>query len=589
MAAQNLSAKSRDKQLQKIRELWRRGGQQAAFTRCQDLLRNNPQHAPAHQVYAGFLRDRGEIQEASKHYNAACSLPDTTPQCYLDFAAFLTQLGQSANALEVLSVGFRKWPENVAMGRELGVALAGNDQHYQAMKTFEHCLALQPDDWICWNHLGCARTQNNHAEEALECFDKSLTLAARNPRSPASRDDIENIRLNKAGVLIQAGRTDAARELLNTVLAQNLESHKAWFTLANLTKCSPEQVEQMESCAAKARLSGNQDALRDLHFALGRSWDNAKDPEKAMAHFDAGNRIVRAGLDYDSDEVCTRVRRTPDYFPPEIFTGIETRSDRNSLNYRPIFIVGMPRCGSTLTEQILASHPQIVGAGEITTLPTIRKNLLGADFPGRPEHHALARDSEILGQIRETYLAEIDRIAQDLRPDPDPEKNRVLVVDKMLGNFSMIGMILQAIPEAQIIHCRRNRVDTCLSCYSKLFTSPVSYSYDQKELGEFYRAYEEQMDYWHSHVPASSLMESRYEDLIADTEGQARKLLEFVGVPWDPGVLDFYKQKRTVSTASMVQVRKPIYNSSVERWRPYREHLGPLLDALGIDPDRPDH
>ncbi|MEQ9566574.1 MAG: sulfotransferase, partial [Pseudomonadales bacterium] len=181
---------------------------------------------------------------------------------------------------------------------------------------------------------------------------------------------------------------------------------------------------------------------------------------------------------------------------------------------------------------------------------------------------------------RDSYLSEISRIVRDLRPDIDPKQGQILVIDKMLGNFDMIGLILQAIPEARIIHCQRNRIDTCISCYSMLFNSPVNYSYDQKELAEFYSAYEEQMRYWHAHVPPSTLIKSRYEEMVADTEVQARRLLEFVNVPWHPGVLDFYKQKRTVSTASMAQVRKPIYSSSVERWRPYEPYVQPMLNAF---------
>ncbi len=580
MAGKNLSTKSHDKRLEKIRKLWHSGDRQNAVNQCQDILRHNPQYAPAHLVYADFLSNNGNAQEAAKHYQAACSLSDTTAECFLGFAHFLKQAGQSQNAQEVLSVGFKKWPLNVQMARELGVVFAENDQHFHARQVFEHCLQLKPDDWICWNHLGCSYAQDNHAKKAIACFDKSLAFARKSPWDSPSKQDVENISINKASALIYAGETNTARQMFEAILAANPKSHRAWSDLSSLTKCTPKQIAEMEKHLQTAQLSGNQVALRDLHFALGRSWDKAKDPKKSMAHLDAGNKIVRSGLHYDSAEVCDRIRHTPEYFPPEIFSNLEVSENQRKLNYQPVFIVGMPRCGSTLTEQILASHPQIVGAGEITALPMIKKNLLGTDFPSRPEHRSLAHAPEILSQLRDSYLSEISRIVRDLRPDIDPKQGQILVIDKMLGNFDMIGLILQAIPEARIIHCQRNRIDTCISCYSMLFNSPVNYSYDQKELAEFYSAYEEQMRYWHAHVPPSTLIKSRYEEMVADTEVQARRLLEFVNVPWHPGVLDFYKQKRTVSTASMAQVRKPIYSSSVERWRPYEPYIQPMLNAF---------
>jgi len=579
MAEKNLSAKSRDKQLDKIRKLWLGGNRQNAVNQCQEVLRNNPQHAPAHLIYAGFLRDSSNTQEAAKHYQAACGLPETTPECFLGFADFLKQVGQPQNAQEVLSVGFKRWPQNIQMARELGVLLAENNLHLQAKQTFEHCLQLQPNDWISWNHLGCCHAEELHANEALDCFNKSLALATNFPRHPANTQDIENIKLNKASALIFSGDTDAARQILESILAKNPESHRAWSNLSNLIKCSAEQIATMEKYVQKAQLSGDTAALRNLHFALGIAWGKVKDLKKSMAHLDAGNRIVRASLNYDSTEVCNRIRNIPDYFPPEIFDKFNKKEDQRKLKYQPVFIVGMPRCGSTLTEQILASHPQVIGAGEINVLRTIKKELIGGDFPNLPEHHALARAPEILRKLRESYLKEIERIAHDLRPNIDTGQGQILVVDKMLGNFDMIGMILQAIPEALIIHCRRNRIDTCISCYSMLFKS-VSCSYDQKELAEFYNAYEYLMEYWHAHVPTTSLMESSYEEMVADPKGQAQKLLNFVNVPWDPCVLDFYKQKHVVSTSSMAQVRNPIYSTSVERWRQYEPYIQPMLNAF---------
>ncbi|MFV1850168.1 MAG: sulfotransferase [Thalassospira sp.] len=523
----------------------------------------------------------GNVAAAAQHYEASCSVPATTPDCFFAFAELLKKIGKPDLAEEVLNVGSKKWPDNALMLRELGVALAENDSHSQAMTAFDNYLKLEPEDWIGWNHLGCARAQNNHADQALACFDQSLLLIAKHNPKNATSKDVENVRLNKANAMIQAGKTFDARRTLEDVLKENPDSHRAWYELSNLVKCTPQQITRMESCLERVTSVGNQDAMRDLHFALGRAWDQANAPEKSIDHLNQGNKIVRTALTYNSQEVCGKVRHTPHFFPPSLFLNISKKASEKPTGFRPVFIVGMPRSGSTLTEQILSAHPDVIGAGELTTLPNICKTMLGSNFASCPEHMKIAASPETHEKIRNVYLAELKRIASDLRPDADIENGNIVVVDKMLGNFDMIGMIVQAIPEARIVHCRRNPIDTCLSCYSMLFRSPVNYSYNQTELAEFYKAYDDQMHYWHETIPSSVLMETKYEDMVADTEHQARKLLEFVDLPWDETVLNFHRNKRSVSTASMVQVRKPIYNSSVKRWKPYAPYIQPMLSVLG--------
>lgn len=581
MVDQQPLTKSLENQIENIWHLWKGGNKQLAVSLCQELLRQNPQNALAHRVYARFLDESGNHPAAAKHYETSCSVPSTNPDCFFAFAEFLKKIGKPHHAEEVLNVGSKKWPNNAVMLRELGVALSENDNHPQAIAAFENCLELEPEDWIGWNHLGCASAQNNHADQALECFDKSLSfLTKQNPKNSTYKD-IEDVRLNKANAMIQAGKTEDARKAVEDVLEANPDSHRAWYELSNLVKCTPAQITSMEASLERAKSIGNQDAMRDLHFALGRAWDNEKSPLKSIEHLNQGNKIVRAGLTYSSKEVCEKVRHTPDFFPPNLFLKVSRKATEKLSGFRPVFIVGMPRSGSTLTEQILSAHPDVIGAGELTTLPRICKMLLGNDFASRPEHMKIAASQEIHEKIRNTYLGELKRIAVDLCPDEDTEHRNVVVVDKMLGNFDMIGMIVQAMPEARIVHCRRDPIDTCLSCYSKLFRSPLNYSYDQTELAEFYKAYDDQMRYWHEIIPRSVLMENKYEDMVANTEQQAQRLLEFVKLPWNNTVLDFHKNNRPVSTASMVQVRKPIYSTSVKRWKPYAPYIQPMLKVLG--------
>jgi hypothetical protein len=233
----------------------------------------------------------------------------------------------------------------------------------------------------------------------------------------------------------------------------------------------------------------------------------------------------------------------------------------------PIFVLGMPRSGTTLIEQILASHPEIQGAGELRVLQRISDSL--GNYPD-----AVTRLTQPeLARLGVAYLAQIRPFAA----------GRAHVVDKMPANFLLVGLIHLILPNARIIHCRRNAVDTCLSCYTKLFGGEQTFAYDLRELGLFNRAYQKLMNHWGGLLPPDRFFEVDYEAVIENLEGEARRLTAFLGLPWDEACLTFYEAKRPVRTASVNQVRQPIYRSSVGRWKSYAAQLRPLLEALGID------
>ena len=238
----------------------------------------------------------------------------------------------------------------------------------------------------------------------------------------------------------------------------------------------------------------------------------------------------------------------------------------------------MPRCGSTLTEQILGSHPETLATGELRTFPKFKDRLFGTLFPSQPEDHDKIGNSTLLAELGKSYREEVVAMYP-----PTPATK--LIIDKMLGNFSWVGLILLSVPGAKIIHCRRNPVDTCLSCYSKRFANLQVYTCNQTELGEFYRAYEDLMTHWRAVLPKDRFIEINYEDLVTNIEPEARRLIDFLGLPWDDAMLDFHKTERSVRTASAAQVRQGLYQTSVERWKPYAPYIKPLLKALGIKPD----
>jgi hypothetical protein len=310
----------------------------------------------------------------------------------------------------------------------------------------------------------------------------------------------------------------------------------------------------------------------DLQFTLGKAHMDTGDAEKAFAHLDAGNRMKHATLAYDVREDAAQFAEIARSFGAG---RLDRFSEGGDLSDRPIFIVGMPRSGTTLVEQILASHPQVHGAGELTALEEIVIDRLGPSLsPIARAQRMAALTQDDLAAMGAAYVAKVAAMA--------PEGLRV--TDKMPANFRLAGLIRLMLPNARIIHCRRDPVDTCLSCYARKFSRGQPFAYDLRDLGLYYRAYEALMAHWRDLLPPERFAEVVYEEVVGDLEAQARRLIAFCGLEWDDACLTFHQTRRQVRTASVNQVRQPLYRTSIARWRAYERHLGPLLDALG---DRP--
>jgi hypothetical protein len=236
-----------------------------------------------------------------------------------------------------------------------------------------------------------------------------------------------------------------------------------------------------------------------------------------------------------------------------------------------VFVLGMPRSGTTLTEQIIASHPAVHGAGELRDLmEVVQGNTQAGHFQPFPENLATLTPDTLHAWGRD-YALRLSRRAPDA----------LRITDKMPANYLALGLIPLMLPNAKIIHVKRNPVDTCVSCFTRLFNRHQDATYELNELGRHYATYSRLMQHWRAVLPASSFMEVQYEDIVADMQGQARRLIDWVGLPWNNACLEFHKTERNIRTASVTQVRQPIYSSSVERWRHYEKYLGPLLDGLG--------
>ncbi len=303
-------------------------------------------------------------------------------------------------------------------------------------------------------------------------------------------------------------------------------------------------------------------------FALSKAFDDLGDYDRAFAHLLKGNSLKRREVKYDEPGYEQTFREIAEAFDAKLFERLANAGDPSSV---PIFVLGLPRSGTTLVEQILASHPQVYGAGELKNLHRIANSVPGPD--GRPVPYPACvslLDADALRRLGQAYLASL----------PSVPEGKTRITDKTPSKFAYVGLIRLILPNAKIIHTMRDSVDTCLSCFSKLFSSGQEFTYDLAELGCYYRWYHELMDHWRSMLPAGAMLDVAYEDIVEDLPRQARRLTDYCDLPWDDACLNFHETKRSISTASNVQVRRPLYRTSLGRWRRYESHLGPLLAEL---------
>lgn len=303
-----------------------------------------------------------------------------------------------------------------------------------------------------------------------------------------------------------------------------------------------------------------------LAFALGKAYDDIGEYDKAFAELAEANGISRSLVAYDEAAELAEFDRLEARFNPAF---LASRAGAGLASEVPIFIVGFPRSGTTLTEQILASHPAVHGAGELHILPDIIASGGGIAKDGTPES-----DMGRLHEFGALYLERLARIA------PDSAR----ITDKNPGNGPLLGYIHLALPGARIVYVTRDPRDACLSCFMQRFAgNSSSFAYDLGEVGRRYRHYSKIMAHWRRTLPEGSILQICYEDLVANLEPTVRRLLDHCGLPWDERCLNFHEAGRSVRTASATQVRQSLYASSLARWRRYEKHLGPLIAALGPD------
>jgi tetratricopeptide (TPR) repeat protein len=555
-----------------------------------------PGFALAHYNLGNVQRRLGRNEDAARSFARVIRLQPDSPGALLNLGVTLRELGRIEEAVRAYEQALALRPDDADAHYNLGVAFQALGRGPDAVLAYRRAVALRPADLDAWTNLGAALCALGRTPDAVEARRQVVDLrpddrqahldfadslresgsaaeaAAAYARAAALAPGETDGWVRLAVALQEAGRGEEALAAAERALEINGRCAAAWAIrggLKTFTVGDPD-IRSLATLLASA----DQDAMPqedrlDLEFTLGKAFMDIGEADAAMDRLDAGNRLKRAGLTYD-------VRDDEAEFA-EIAAALSAARMRQlagngAPSDRPVFIVGMPRSGTTLVEQVLASHCQVYGAGELPVLQATLIERLGPTLTPRARAARLAAlTSDDLEAMATTYVAATTALA--------PGAPRV--TDKMPSNFRLAGLIALMLPGARIVHCRRDPLDTCLSCYATRFADGQPFTYDLRELGLYYRAYERLMAHWRAVLAPERFIEVSYEDVVADLEGQARRLVAFCGLPWDESCLTFHRSTRQVRTASVNQVRQPLHGASVGRWKAYGARLGPLLEALG--------
>ena len=490
-----------------------------------DIVRAHPGLAEAHHNLALVHRERGELEEAEGEVRRALSLRPDDPRMLHTLAA-------------------------VCLDRSrLGLAA----------DLYQRCVEHDPEDVEAWNQLATIQLTRGEVEAATEAVRRALALEPDNPAVLCTLANTHSV----------AGKREEAERCCRRALEIQPDLPVAWHTLTQLRRfrdSDRETIAHVESISERRKLGPT--GLGNLHFALGRMHHDCKHFDRAFSHFERGNRVLRKRREFSVEKWTRRIDATIETFDAGLFSRTRGFGDPTP---QPVFVFGMPRSGTSLVEQILASHSEVHGAGEILAMPDCAQRLAFGTGPDAEYPSAAGGIGAGLARsLAGAYLKALRRGRSGARR----------ITDKLPGNYAHLGLIAILLPGARLVHCRRNPIDVCLSNYMQQYGEGHAYAYDLTELGLVYCQYERIMRHWRQVLPVE-IHEVAYEELVADQERRSRELIAFCGLEWEDACLDFHANQRTVATASQWQVRQPIYRGSLNRWRPYEAHLGELFEALG--------
>jgi len=547
---------------------------------------------PALNNLGSIARDNGHLDEAIEFYRTGLRANPEYSEVANNLISVLIEAESFDAARELAETQLKKTPKNTDLQRNMGRIHMFANELDSAETCFRNAISLgeeKADGYICLSQL---LYEKNHPKLAILEAEKALRLEPENAaachqvamckaqlgdinagfayykKALELDPDMSASKIALGHLEMENGDFKAARAYFEDAAKTSKETLSAQVALARLEKMTPDNP-AFQALEAALPTADTMPAMKAaaFHYALGKSYEDLNRFDEAFENFAKGAKTKRTSIDYDPAESD----RITDNIISAFDEGALKRLRKSAITSdQPIFVVGMPRSGTTLTESILDSHQSVSGAGELNYLQSLfgtRKNDGKSDL----SHVVAHMPEQDLTRNIEKYVESINALAPSI-----PH-----VVDKMPANFQMIGLIHALMPNAKIIHIARNPMDTCLSCFTRIFERSQLHSYDQIELGRYFNNYVRIMNHWHQLLPECSFHTVHYENLIDDIDTEARRIIDHCGLEWDPACLEFYKGNRRVRTASVQQVRQPLYATSKEKWKKYKTHLKPLLESIG--------
>ncbi|WP_428407646.1 tetratricopeptide repeat protein [Hyphococcus sp.] len=520
------------------------------FRRAVDI---DPGFPDAHNNLGATLRKLGRQEEALQHYARAVEIRPDYAEAYFNMANALRDLDRREEAVSNYKAALNIAPKHYGAHNNLGLLLSKLERYEEAIGHFSIVLLANPNYFEAYNNLGLALKKLGREKEALASFAKAIAI----------KPDYAQAHYNLASYYFDLGRKEEAASSYDDALRidpEFAEAYRSRSALKQYVRDDPE-ITLMQRLLERDEAS-DYDRMQ-LSYALGKASEDIGDYDNAFAHYARGNALRRQFLKYEPGVERALFRRIKEAFADKqmierLRADVETQGRQ-----APVFVVGMPRSGTSLTEQILSCHSKIYGAGELMTLGKA-VTAVWREGGVKPEQ---------VQAIREKYLADMRR-----RNAAEP-----YVTDKMNLNYRWIGFILLAMPEAKIIHIKRRSIASCWSIFKYYFTDfGNGYAYDLDDIADYYSGYMDLMRFWNELFPGA-IYNFSYESLTENQEEETRRLLDYLGLDLEQACIDFHESHRAVATISSMQVRKKLYAGSSDEWRKYKKFLGPVLDRLGED------
>ena len=564
--------------------------------RAKELHRKALEHAPRHLASLNNLgsiaRDEKDPDTAVSYYRRALEVQPEYAETLANLATLYIEIDNLAEAQATLASLFSVDPNHAEGLRCQGRIHLARSELDAAERAFQRAIQQSPDELRNYTGMSQVMVEKNQPElarqmaaKALECDEASdLALhqmgvavsklgsseetAAWYHKALEQTPDFTPSLQGLAQLALEDGESETARMYFEKALEIEPEDTSALVGLSRVSKIKSEDDKVFQALEAVLPEASEMSVQRQVayRFAMGDIYDGLKRYDEAFAQYAEAARLKRGTISYDADAYDRKVDDIIATFTPAFIDSLRAYANPS---LRPMFVLGMPRSGTTMTETILASHSTVSGAGELGDL----QHLFGMEGQGGfPANLRIMTPA----QISERLTAYLQKLAT-----VDPDSGHV--TDKMPANFHMLGVIHALFPNAKVIHTRRSAMDICLSCFTRHFDRSQLQSYDLVEQGRFFLGYQRLMAHWEKVLPEGAFLTVDYESMVADPETNIRAMLVHCDLPWEEACLNFHQTKRRVKTASITQVRQPIYRSSVEKWRRYEAYLGPLMDVLGIE------